>query len=60
MILNRTRGWWKTYNENHPLLPLSTKDLLNMAKGRYHPFWLEADKQTIKKEFDNPTGYQFY
>lgn len=60
MILKRTRGWWKTHNEHHPLLPLSTKDLLNMAHGRYHPFWLEADKQTIKKEFDNPTGYEFY
>lgn len=60
MILNRTRGWWKTYNDRHPLLPLSTKDILNMAHGKYHPYWLESDKQTIKKEYDMPGDYQFY
>lgn len=64
MILNRTRGWWKTNNEFHPLLPLSTLDLLHMAVGKYHPFWLESDKQTIKKEYDLDYGlekpYLFY
>ena len=51
MILNKTRGWWKPNNERHPLLFLSTQDLLNMADGTYHPYWLEADKQTIKPQF---------
>lgn len=51
MILTRTRGWWKPNNDLHPLLPLSTMDLLLMAHGKYHPYWLEADKQTIKPQY---------
>ena len=59
MILNKTRGWWKLNNERHPLLHLSTQDLLNMASGTYHPYWLEADKQTIKPEFIVEGEYLF-
>lgn len=60
MILKKTRGWWKTNNDVHPLLPLSTKDLLNMAHGRYHPYWLEADKQTIKPKYVLDIPYAFH
>lgn len=61
MILSSTRGWWKPYNDEGPLLPLSTMDLLNMAKGRYHPFWLEKDnKKVIKKQYEPfANGYLF-
>lgn len=48
MLLGQTRGWWKLNNDFHPLKFLSTMDLLLMARGDYHPYWLEADKQTIK------------
>lgn len=50
-ILESTRGWWTVNNESHPLHFLSTLDLCHMAKGTYHPYWLEDDKKTIKKEF---------
>lgn len=50
MILNHTRGWW-TINPNDHQLELSTLDILRMALGEYHPYWLEADKKTIKKEY---------
>lgn len=59
MILNRTRGWWKPNNDVHPLLPLSTMDLLNMAAGTYHPYWLEDDKKTIKKKYIIDEPYEF-
>lgn len=59
MLLNKTRGWWKPNNDVHPLLPLSTMDLLNMAKGRYHPYWLESDKQTIKPQYVLDMHYEF-
>lgn len=39
MILNETRGWWTVNDENHPLKFLSTKDLIEIAKGRYTPYW---------------------
>lgn len=52
MILGQTRGWWTIDNDKpNPYLFLSTMDLLNMRKGAYHPFWLEEDKKTIKKEY---------
>lgn len=57
-LLN-TRGWW-TYEENIKTSPreLSTMDLLMMRKGEYHPYWLEEDKKTIKKEYINcPDAY---
>lgn len=60
MILNKTRGWWKPNNDIHPLLPLSTRDLINMANGRYHPYWLEADKQTIKSKYILDMPYAFH
>lgn len=52
MILEQTRGWWTLDNDKpNPLLFLSTMDLLNMRQGKYHPFWLEEDKKTIKAEY---------
>jgi hypothetical protein len=53
MILSKTRGWWTLDNDDprHELLFLSSMDLLRMRKGEYHPFWLEADKKTLKKEY---------
>ena len=50
-LLLQTRGWWTINNDKHPVPYLSTKDLLEMNKGIYHPYWLEEDKKTIKKEF---------
>lgn len=58
-ILAHTRGWW-AFLEQEPNLPtffLSSKDLLNMASGTYHPYWLEEDKNTIKKEFRKIDGF---
>lgn len=50
-ILERTRGWWTFNNDKHELLFLSTYDLVNMCNETYHPFWLEDDKKTVKKEY---------
>jgi hypothetical protein len=51
-ILTHTRGWATVNNDNHPTLWfLSTYDIVRMANGVYHPYWLEDDKKTIKKEF---------
>lgn len=50
MILE-TRGWWTYNNDQQPIPFLSSMDILMMAKGKYHPYWLEDDKKTIKKEF---------
>ena len=47
MILSKTRGWWTLNNDYHPYMFLSSMDLIKMARGEYHPFWLEADKKTI-------------
>lgn len=60
MILGKTRGWWKPDNEVHPLLFLSTMDILNMAQGTYHPYWLMEDKKTIKPEYIFDEPYEFY
>lgn len=51
LILDNTRGWWTYDNEKVGLYFLSTKDLLEMAQDMYHPYWLDKDKKTIKKEF---------
>lgn len=46
-MLLQTRGWWTINNDTYPQPYLSTYDLLNMRKGRYHPYWLSEDKKTI-------------
>lgn len=52
MILSKTRGWWALEDDDRPIgLFLSSYDILMMAQGKYHPYWLEADKKTIKKEY---------
>lgn len=50
-ILGNTRGWWTVNNDKAPGYFLSTLDLVKMAKGMYHPYWMELDKKTIKKEY---------
>lgn len=55
-ILENTRGWWTFNNEDHPLHFLCSLDLARMAKPKdnpdyYHPYWLESDCKTVKKEF---------
>jgi hypothetical protein len=53
-ILTKTRGWWTVNNDKHPsLYYLSTLDLVRMARGTYHPYWLEADKKNIKKQYQH-------
>lgn len=59
MILTKTRGWWKPNNDIHPLLPLSTYDIYRMALGKYHPYWLEDDKKTIKPQYLIEDEYPF-
>jgi len=49
-LLN-TRGWYTSDNDKHPIPFLSTYDLLACRAGTYHPYWLEDDKKTIKKQF---------
>lgn len=52
MILDITRGWWMLEEDHRPLgLFLSSYDVLMMAQGLYHPYWLESDKKTIKKAY---------
>lgn len=52
MILSKTRGWWALEEDDRPIgLFLSTMDLIHMANGSYHPYWLEEDKKTIKAEY---------
>ena len=50
-LLTTTRSWWAFEGEKHPLYDLSTYDIVKMARGTYIPYWLEADKKTIKKDF---------
>lgn len=47
-ILFNTRAYWLIDNYKSEIPFLSTMDLLRMRKGEYHPFWLNADKKTIK------------
>lgn len=49
-ILEHTRGWWCPEDDNHPLVFMSTKDLLLAAKGEYIPYWMNSDK-TIKDKY---------
>lgn len=46
-----TRYWYTLDEEIHDQLELSTIDIMRMAYGLYHPFWLENDKKTIKKKY---------
>lgn len=41
MILSETRGWWTFDNDKTGKHFLSTKDLLEMRKGLYKPYWLK-------------------
>ena len=50
-ILLNTRGYWTLDQYDNKLPYLSTIDLLNMRVGKYHPYWLEDDKKTLKKKY---------
>lgn len=50
MILD-TRYWYSLDDDYHHQLELSTIDIMRMALGTYHPFWLELDRKTIKKKY---------
>jgi len=66
-LLANSRSWWTYNNDKQPVPFLSTMDLLRCALRPedyekfdsvqkikyppYHPYWLEDDKRTIKKEF---------
>ena len=50
-LLENTRGWWTLNEEKHPLKYLCFLDFVRMGLGTYHPYWLEDDKKTIKKEY---------
>jgi hypothetical protein len=44
LILTQTRGWWTLNNDAHPSLHfLSTKDITDMVRGRYWPYWMAED-----------------
>lgn len=59
LLLGKTRGWWKPFNDRHPLQFVSTMDLLLMARGEYFPYWMEQDKQSIKPEYVMDIPYEF-
>lgn len=48
IILGQTRGYWifSESEANNPLKFLSTKDLLRMRKGLYHPWWMSEKPNT--------------
>lgn len=50
-LLDNTRSWHTLNDEQHPDYPLSTLDLCRVAKGEYHPYWLEADCKTVKQKY---------
>lgn len=50
-LLNETRSWHTIDDEEHPGYPLSTLDLCRVARGEYHPYWLEKDCKTVKPEY---------
>lgn len=50
-ILENTRGWWTLNEDKHPLKYLCFLDFVRMSLGTYHPYWLEDDKKTIKKQY---------
>lgn len=55
-ILLNSRGNWCADHYDQPIPYLSTMDLMKMRVGRYHPFWLAADKKTVLK----PSEYKKY
>lgn len=52
-VLLDSRYWWvfKDDEKSQEYNELTIYDLLFMRKGEYHPYWLEDDKVTIKKEW---------
>lgn len=50
-LLTHTRSWHTLDDEKHPGYPLSTYDFCRVAKGQYHPYWLEADCKTVKPHY---------
>lgn len=52
-ILLNTRYWWVPLEEEKDQMwnELTLMDLFMMRKGEYHPYWLEDDKVTIKKQW---------
>lgn len=50
-LLQHTRSWHTIDDEIHPGYPLSTLDLCRVARGDYHPYWLESDCKTVKPEY---------
>lgn len=54
-LLANTRGWWTYNNEKVDKYYLSSLDLCDMVNGKYHPYWLEDDKKTVKKEYFRKT-----
>jgi hypothetical protein len=52
-VLLKTRGWWTIDNDDpkHELPFLSSMDILHMAQGTYHPYWLSEDKKTLKEAY---------
>lgn len=50
-ILKNTRGWWRPNNDSHKKLYCSSVDMVEMSRGTYHPYWMEDDRSTVKKEF---------
>lgn len=50
--LLQTRGWWTLDNDDQPIPFLSTRDLLNMRVGKYHPYWMDKNnKRTAKYKY---------
>ena len=50
-LFENTRSWHTLNDEQHPGFPLSTYDLCRVARGQYHPYWLENDNKTVKPEY---------
>lgn len=50
-LMENTHSWWVHDEDNAPWYELSTMDMIEMARGTYHPYWLEADKKTVKPEW---------
>ncbi len=50
-VLLNTRGWWTFDNDKQKVPFLSSQDLIDMYNNEYEPYWLEKDKQSIRKEF---------
>ena len=50
-IILSTRYWWTLEDSNYEEQFLSTLDIMRMALGLYHPYWLEKDKVTISKKY---------